>query len=363
MSDPNSSKCAGSPVFFSIKALRNCRPDRLSRRNPRFDGRERRRQSTLMKILSGALQARSGWRDPHRGQAGRIDGPLGGRAAGISIILPEAHPLPHLSVAENIYLGREISHSGCWRERHASRRRPDARATRRGFRAVDLVAHLSMGSANGRDCPRAARQIEDSDYGRADHPLYGRESERLFALIRQLRAEGLAIIYISHRMDKYMLSATGFTVACATARWWARSTKRRSGPTPCSADGWGRGLVLLQEKSSPQQFGPPSSAGRHHDGGDGQGLLLTVHAGEVVRLPAYGRADRACALLSGLSRDLRPCRTRRPCGHDTTPGEASMRALPILPKTGSAGLFLDMSCSGQHQPRNSGQGRKARLHA
>src|SRR5699024_12378011 len=50
----------------------------------------------------------------------RIEGPLGGRAAGISIIYQELSLAPNLTVAENIYLGREVSQSGLRSEEHTS---------------------------------------------------------------------------------------------------------------------------------------------------------------------------------------------------------------------------------------------------
>ena len=69
-------------------------------------------KSTLMKILSGAYRPDPGGEIRIEGSPVRIEGPLGGRAAGISIIYQELSLAPNLSVAENIYLGRELSRAG-----------------------------------------------------------------------------------------------------------------------------------------------------------------------------------------------------------------------------------------------------------
>ena len=74
------------------------------------------------------------------------------------------------------------------------------------------------------------------------------ESERLFALIRQLRAEGLAIIYISHRMDEVYALGDRVTVLRDGTLVGSLDKPRDPGRHHRSADGGTRGVVLLQER-------------------------------------------------------------------------------------------------------------------
>ena len=159
-------------------------------------------KSTLMKILSGAYQADPGGEIRINGQHVTIDGPLTARHHGISIIYQELSLAPNLSVAENMLLGREHK-SGPMVDRRSMEKACQAVLERLGvhFKATTKVSELSMAERQLVEIARAL--IADSRILVMDEPttsLSSRETEALFALIRQLRAEGLAIIYISHRM-------------------------------------------------------------------------------------------------------------------------------------------------------------------
>src|SRR5260221_11063506 len=101
-----------SKSFFSIKALRNGVLAVYPGEIPALMGEDGAGKSTLMKILSGAYRPDPGGEIRIEGRLVRIDGPLGGRAAGISIIYQELSPAPHLNVPEDIYLGPQSPHSG-----------------------------------------------------------------------------------------------------------------------------------------------------------------------------------------------------------------------------------------------------------
>src|SRR3981189_3981769 len=112
MSDPILEMRRVSKSFFSIKALRNVDLTVYPGEIHALRGENGAGKSTRMKILSGAYRPDPGGEIRIEGRPVRIDGPLGGRAAGISIIYQELSLAPNLSVAENIYLGRELSHPG-----------------------------------------------------------------------------------------------------------------------------------------------------------------------------------------------------------------------------------------------------------
>ncbi|SCM76774.1 Ribose import ATP-binding protein RbsA [uncultured Pleomorphomonas sp.] len=159
-------------------------------------------KSTLMKILSGAYKADPGGEIRIDGKLAHIDGPLSAKTLGIAVIYQELSLSPNLTVAENIYLGRELS-SGGQVDRARMRRECQGVLDRlgAGFGSATVVSTLSIAE---RQMVEIARAIHaNARILVMDEPttaLSSRETDKLFDLIRTLRADGLAIIYISHRM-------------------------------------------------------------------------------------------------------------------------------------------------------------------
>ena len=159
-------------------------------------------KSTLMKILSGAYQADAGGELLIDGQRVVVTDPIAAKKQGISIIYQELALAPNLTVAENIYLGQEPHRRG----------RIDRAAMREGCRPV----LQRLGAPFGPDTPVGTLSVAEQqqvEIARALHAkakilvldepttaLSSRETDRLFALVRQLRTDGIALIYISHRM-------------------------------------------------------------------------------------------------------------------------------------------------------------------
>ena len=161
-------------------------------------------KSTLMKVLSGAYQADPGGSILIGGTPVVIDGPLAGRQHGIAIIYQELALSPNLSVAENVFLGREKSAGGMIdRKAMAEACRPVMERLAVGFSPETKVAALSIAERQLVEIVRAlTAQARILVMDEPTTSLSARETERLFALIRQLKAEGMAIIYISHRMGE-----------------------------------------------------------------------------------------------------------------------------------------------------------------
>ena len=161
-------------------------------------------KSTLMKILSGAHQADPGGTLLIDGKPVAITDPISAKHHGISIIYQELAFAPNLTVAENVYLGIEPTKNG----------QIDRKAMRDGCRPVldRLGAPFSADTTVGRLSIAEQQMVEIARALHAqskilvlDEPttaLSSRETDRLFALIRQLRTEGIALIYISHRMNE-----------------------------------------------------------------------------------------------------------------------------------------------------------------
>lgn len=165
-------------------------------------------KSTLMKILAGAYPATSG-EILIDGQPQLIKGPKEALAAGITLIYQELNLAPNLTVAENIFLGSEIHRAGLVHRRQmvqTAQQVLDRLGAR--FRASDRVMGLSIAEQQQVEIARALhRQSRILVMDEPTAALPTRETEQLFALIKRLRQEGMAIIYISHRMaEVYALS-------------------------------------------------------------------------------------------------------------------------------------------------------------
>jgi len=191
-----------SKTFPGVKALNNVQLQAWGGEVLALMGENGAGKSTLMKILSGAYQADPGGELLIDGKPVAIADPIAAKHHGIAIIYQELALAPNLTVAENIYLGAEPSRGG----------RIDRRAMREGCRPVldrlgapftpdTPVGSLSIAEQQLVEIARALHA--QSKILVLDEPttaLSSRETDRLFALVRQLRADGIALIYISHRM-------------------------------------------------------------------------------------------------------------------------------------------------------------------
>jgi ABC-type sugar transport system ATPase subunit len=171
-------------------------------------------KSTLMNILAGALPPTSG--------AILLDGapavfatPAEARAAGISIVYQEFSSIPELTVADNIFLGREFSRGPRLVDRDKARSEAEALLRRYDIRLDPdaLVAGLSVAD---RQLVELARALStEARILILDEPtavLSLSEQEKLFGVIRALRARGILVLYISHRLEEIFAIADRVTV-------------------------------------------------------------------------------------------------------------------------------------------------------
>lgn len=161
-------------------------------------------KSTLMKIIAGIYTPDAG-ELRLRGSTVQLSSPRQALQNGIAMIHQELNLMPHMSVAENIWIGREpvnalgvISHRELRRRTHAllERLRID----------VEPEAELRTLSIAGRQMVEIAKALShESQLLIMDEPtsaLTERDAEHLFAIIRELQAQGKGILYITHRMDE-----------------------------------------------------------------------------------------------------------------------------------------------------------------
>jgi ribose transport system ATP-binding protein len=191
-----------SKTFPGVKALNGVRLQAWGGEVLALMGENGAGKSTLMKILSGAYQPDSGAEILIDGEPVAITDPIAAKHHGIAIIYQELALAPNLSVAENIYLGGEIHNRGlidrkamyekCW---------PVLQRLGAPFDPETVVGTLSIAEQQLVEIARALHT--KSKILVLDEPttaLSSRETERLFTLVRQLRADGIALVYISHRM-------------------------------------------------------------------------------------------------------------------------------------------------------------------
>ena len=191
-----------SKTFPGVRALSNVQLQAWAGEVLALMGENGAGKSTLMKILSGAYHADPGGEILIGGKPVAISDPIAARRHGIAIIYQELALAPNLSVAENIYLGDEPSKGGrIDRKAMYDGCRPVLERLGAPFRPETTVGQLSIAEQQLVEIARAlhtkARIVVLDEPTTA---LSSRETERLFALVRQLREEGIALIYISHRM-------------------------------------------------------------------------------------------------------------------------------------------------------------------
>ena len=160
-------------------------------------------KSTLMRILAGILRPDSG-KMSITGKAYTPSGPVEGRLAGISIVHQELSLVDTLTIVDNLFLGREIHHLGQIRQ---SDQLEQARKIL-GRLGSDLdptrkVAQLRTGEKQIIEIARAL--LHHSQVLILDEPtaaLSPGESENLFRVVGELSAQGIGVVYISHRLEE-----------------------------------------------------------------------------------------------------------------------------------------------------------------
>ncbi len=164
-------------------------------------------KSTLMKILGG-VQPPDGGEIRIAGQPVTFGGVGDARKSGIVLIHQELMLAPNLDIAANVFLGNEPTRN--WLAPLSRRGTYEETAKLLARVGLDcapstLVGSLSVGQRQMVEIARAlsvSARIIVMDEPTAS--LSADESQRLFAIIRQLRADGVAIIYISHRMEEVL---------------------------------------------------------------------------------------------------------------------------------------------------------------
>jgi galactofuranose transport system ATP-binding protein len=287
-------------------------------------------KSTLIKVLTGVYGIDSGTISLG-GEHVAFSGPMQAAAAGVSTVYQEINLLPNLSVAENVFIGREPRRFGAvrWGE---MRRRARALLARLDL-DIDVAAQLSTYSLAVQQMIAIARAIDvRARVLILDEPtssLDATEVTQLFKIMRQLRDDGIAILFVTHFLDQVYRIADRITVL-RNGRLVGEYATAELPQLELIEKMIGKELDVLErieeqpkrrlaavEASSP--FVEATELGRK---GSVEPFSLTIRAGEVVGLAGLlgsGRTEVA-RLLFGADRadhgqvavDGRPAALRTP---------------------------------------------------
>ncbi|MEA2779073.1 MAG: ribose transport system ATP-binding protein [Rhodospirillaceae bacterium] len=163
-------------------------------------------KSTFINILSGALQPDSGAIDV-AGQRLPLRSVHEARALGIATVFQEFSLSPDLTVEDNLVLGNEPARGGIWLDQKAAHRQAVESLSSLGFKINPLRKVRTLSRAEQQMVEITKALLTKPRVLILDEPtasLTDQETRRLFALIARLKSEGVAIIYISHRLAEIM---------------------------------------------------------------------------------------------------------------------------------------------------------------
>ena len=337
-----------SKSYGAVRALREVRLDLVAGQAHALVGENGAGKSTLVKVLAGVHRPDTG-EVLLDGEPLRMSGPADARAAGIAVIYQEPTLFPDLTVAENIFIGRQPLGRG---------------------RAIDVGAMEAEAAAlferlgAPMDPSRPARGLSIADqqlveiakaislHARVvvmDEPtaaLSSNEVERLFTVARGLVAEGAAVLFISHRFEE-------ITALCQHVTVMRDGARVSSDPmADLTVDDIVRAMVGRDvEDLYPRQDVAPGEvlleveglgrAGWFHD------VTFSVRAGEVVALSGLVGAGRSEIVQAIFGVDRADAGSVRVAGRPLrlgSPRAAMAAGLALVPEDRrQQGLVLDMS--------------------
>jgi ribose transport system ATP-binding protein len=295
-------------------------------------------KSTLIKITSGLYQADRG--EIHfEGMNVRLHDTQAARELGISVIYQDLALVPHLSIAENLFLGRElVTRTGFvdWQRTHLEARHL---LDRIGFE-IDTRTRVSGLSMGQRQLVEIARALgTEAKLLILDEPtasLSRGEAERLFALIRRLACAGVGIIYVSHRLDE---------IASLVDRVTVLRDGKSVGTFPVEALDRSKVVALItgQERAGSKaslreirKTGEPllelEQLGRDGEFSD---VTLTIRRGEIVVLTGLvgaGRTELLETTFGARIADRGTLRVRGKTVQFTSPSDAIRSDIALIPE-------------------------------
>lgn len=200
--------------FPGVKALSGVNLSVYAGRVMALIGENGAGKSTLMKVLTGIYKKDAG-RIEYLGNEVNFKGPKASQEAGLGIIHQELNLIPQLTIAENIFLGREFTNAlGCidWKKMYQE---ADLllKRLKLNYDSKRLVSELSIGQ---QQMVEIAKVLSfESKIIIMDEPtdaLTDTETKALFDVITDLKSQGCGIVYISHRLKEIFTICDDVTV-------------------------------------------------------------------------------------------------------------------------------------------------------
>ena len=300
-------------------------------------------KSTLVKVLSGAA-AKDAGEILLAGERVEIAGPDHARRLGISIIYQELTLVPRLSVAENIFLGKAPRRWGFVNWRRMRDQAEDLGLT------IDVRRPAGeLGLAQQQMVELARALADEARILVMDEPtsaLTGVEVEQLFAATARLIGRGVAIVYISHRMNEVFRIGHRVTVL---------RDGRNVATRALSDVTVGELVQMMANRDVPEQY-PRREIARGREllrveGLSRRGILhdihLHLHAGEILGIAGLvgaGRTELARAIIGADPVDEGRIAVREQVARLSSPAAAVRHGVGFLPEDRKAhGLVLGLS--------------------
>ncbi|MFD7433774.1 sugar ABC transporter ATP-binding protein [Streptomyces sp. NPDC059861] len=255
-------------------------------------------KSTLIKVLAGAHQPDTGtirW----RGEDVTLRSPIAAMRLGIATIYQELDLVEHLSVAENVHLGHEPTAAGFVVRRKAAKASTAALLKRLGHGEIDPARLVGELSAAQQQIVSMARALShDVRLIVMDEPsaaLDPDEVDNLFRIVGDLTADGVAVVYISHRLEEIRRIGDRVTVL-KDGRAVAGGLPAKSTPTrEVVALMTGRNVeyVFPERPASPRQGDALLEVRGLARTGEFESFDLTVRPGEIVGLAGLVGSGRS----------------------------------------------------------------------
>jgi rhamnose transport system ATP-binding protein len=336
-----------SKAFAGVQALRDVSVDLFAGETHALVGENGAGKSTLIKILAGVHQPDSGGL-VIGGETVFLSGPADASKRGVAVIYQEPTLFPDLSVAENVFIGRQPLKSGR-RIDHRSMNAEVAQAFARLGVKLDperIARGLSIAEQQLVEIAKALTR--DARVLIMDEPtaaLSAVEVRRLFRVVEALRAEGAVVVFVSHRLDEVFEICQRVTVLRDGARVLSAPL---AGMTTTDLVRAMVGRDVLVEAHEPHVPGRTVLEVEHLTReGVFYDVSLEVRAGEVVALAGLvgsGRTEVARAIFGVDRYDVGTVRINGRDLRRGSPSAAMDAGVALVPEDRrQQGLVMDMS--------------------
>ena len=316
-------------------------------------------KSTMMKILGGAYVPEGG-RILIDGKETDVSSPQKALDSGISVIYQELNYLNYMSIAENLFLGRLPVKGGKGNRVDHKKLREESMRIQKiiGLDAWDpmtTLEELSVGEKQLVEIGKAyARNVRVLVMDEPTSALNDKETERLFELIGMVKADGISVIYISHKLDEIMAVSDRVQVMRDGKSVGVRKTSE------ITKDDMVTMMVGRQISDmypiTPLEPGAPVLEVKGLCSGFVRDVNFTLHAGEVLGL--YGLMGAGCEeilqcifgakpiesgeiLVEGEKKEIRSPRAAVAAGMAYVPSERKTEGL-VLPQSVRENITLSV---------------------